>query len=154
MTFWALTVREIRRRPGRAALTLLSIVLGVAAVIAVSLATSTTRRAYREMYRTVAGRAALEVTSEKAFDESLVAAVENVPGVKDAVPSLQVFTKILRGEAHVPMLAIGVDPKQDHLVRDYDVEGSPTFDDGTGVILEAGFAAGSTSTRATRSRCC
>ena len=47
MTLWAFTVREIQRRPGRAALTLLSIVLGVAAVISVSLATTPPARHIR-----------------------------------------------------------------------------------------------------------
>ena len=55
MILWKFTVREMRHRPGRATLTLLSIVIGVAAVVAVTLCGRTTRRAYREMYESLAG---------------------------------------------------------------------------------------------------
>ena len=45
MILWKLTARELRRRPGRALLTLLSIAIGMAAVVSVSLGTATTRQA-------------------------------------------------------------------------------------------------------------
>ena len=61
MILWKFTLREIKSRPGRATLTLLSIVIGVAAVVAVTVGTATTNQACQEMYASVAGRAALEV---------------------------------------------------------------------------------------------
>ena len=64
MAFWKLTVREFRRHPGRALLTLLSIAIGIAAVVSVSLATRTTREAAQQMYEAVTGRASLEITAE------------------------------------------------------------------------------------------
>ena len=64
MILWKFTLREVKNRPGRATLTLLSIVIGVAAVVAVTVGTATTHQAYQEMYESVAGRAALEVASE------------------------------------------------------------------------------------------
>ena len=64
MILWKFTLREVKSRPGRATLTLLSIVIGVAAVVAVTVGTATTHQAYQEMYESVAGRAALEVAAE------------------------------------------------------------------------------------------
>ena len=55
MIIWRLIARYLRRHPGRSLLTLLSIAIGIAAVISVSLATDTTREAYRRMYEQVAG---------------------------------------------------------------------------------------------------
>ena len=83
--------REVRSRPGRAILTLLSIVISVAAVVSVLVATTTTHQATQEMYEAVAGRAALEVVAEGGgiFDDSVVPLLEAVPGVKAAVPTVQ-----------------------------------------------------------------
>ena len=91
MILWKFTLREIKSRPGRATLTLLSIVIGVAAVVAVTVGTATTNQACQEMYLSVAGRAALEVVAEGDgfFDEDVAAKVEQTPGVKAAVPSVQ-----------------------------------------------------------------
>ena len=50
MILWKFTLREVKSRPGRATLTLLSIVIGVAAVVAVTVGTATTNQACQEMY--------------------------------------------------------------------------------------------------------
>ena len=76
MILWKFTLREVKSRPGRATLTLLSIVIGVAAVVAVTVGTATTHQAYQEMYESVAGRAALEVVADGGgfFDEDVARA--------------------------------------------------------------------------------
>ena len=73
MILWKFTLREVKSRPGRATLTLLSIVIGVAAVVAVTVGTATTNQACQDMYASVAGRAALEVVAEGDgfFDEDV-----------------------------------------------------------------------------------
>ena len=87
MVLWKFVRREIVSRPGRATLTLLSIVIGVAAVVAVQISTITTHDAAMEMFQSVTGRAAFDVVSESSFfDEEDAAAVEKTPGVKAAVP--------------------------------------------------------------------
>ena len=63
MILWKFTLREVKNRPGRATLTMLSIVIGVAAVVSVTIGTATTQQACQEMYERVAGRAALEVAA-------------------------------------------------------------------------------------------
>ena len=89
MIFWELTGRELRRRPGRALLTLLSIAIGMAAVVSVSLGTATTRQASQQMVETITGRTALEITAEGGgdFPETVVSTVERVPASKPLSPA-------------------------------------------------------------------
>ena len=49
-TLWKYSAREGKRRPGRAALTLAGIVIGVATVVAVTATTRATGRSYRAMF--------------------------------------------------------------------------------------------------------
>ncbi|MGA2032571.1 MAG: FtsX-like permease family protein [Thermoguttaceae bacterium] len=143
MTTWKLTLQEIRRRPGRAVLTLLSIAIGMAAIVAVSLGTATTRGAYRQMYQTVAGRASLEVTAEGggSFDEKLVDTLARVPGVQAAVPSIQRFAVLYFKKKKMQLLVMGIDPAKDSAARDYKVEEGEFFNR-DGAMLESSFARG------------
>ncbi len=142
MVLFKITLREIRKRPGRAVLTLLSVVIGVASVVAVSIATTTTRRAYEAMFQSVSGRAALEVTAAggSGFDQRVLAAVEATPGVQAAVPSIQRFTIMYLEGRRVQLIALGIDPERDRLVRDYELKEGKLFDDGEGILLNADFA--------------
>src|SRR5438067_1380819 len=90
-TLWKYTSGEMRRRPGRTLLTLLGIVIGVAAVVAIEVTTETTRRAHGEMFEAISGRAALEVVAEGlgGFDQALVNRLAAVPGIRAAVPVVQ-----------------------------------------------------------------
>ena len=91
MVLWKFTLREVVSRPGRATLTLLSIIIGVAAVVAVTVGTATTNQAFQEMYASVAGRAGLEVVAagDGFFDQRVLGDIEKAPGVKAAVPTVQ-----------------------------------------------------------------
>ena len=146
MTLWKLTLREIGHRPGRATLTLLSIALGMAAIVAVSLGTATTRDAYRQMYEELAGRAALQITAQGggSFDRTLAAAAEHVPGVRAAVPSLQRLTVMYFGHKRLDMLVLGIDPSKDREVRQYQVREGRGFDNDHeyGALLGINFAEG------------
>ena len=62
-TLWKFTTGEVRRRPGRTLLTLLGIVIGVAATVAIRISIHTTRQAQRDMFAVVSGRAELEVVA-------------------------------------------------------------------------------------------
>ncbi len=148
MTFRSYTLRELRRRPGRTLLTLLGIIIGVAAVVAVSLATATARDAYRTMFDSVGGRAELEVVAQAghAFDPTVGLDVAEVEGVESVVPVVQAQAALLTHTGRASVLALGVDPELDGLVRDYDMrEGTPLTGAAKGggpveVLLEAGFA--------------
>jgi putative ABC transport system permease protein len=142
MVYLRLGIREFRQRPGRSILTLLSIVIGVAAVVAVSLAAGTTRQAFDDIFTTVAGRAAFEVTAPlgTTFDATLADEVQRIPGVRVASPVVERHAVMFVGDKRVVFTAMGVDPKRDQVVHDYAmVSGQPVGIGG--VILDSTFAA-------------
>ncbi len=140
---WKYSVRAIRKRPGRALLTLLSVVIGVAAVVSVSIATSTTQQAYREMFANVSGRASLEVVANGggSFDQQILDTVAQAPGVETAAPIVQRPTIMyLGGDRRVKLVALGIDPQRDRAVRRYELLRGSFLEEGKGVVLEADFA--------------
>jgi putative ABC transport system permease protein len=203
MVNWKFAWREVRQRPSRAILTLLSIVIGVAAVVAVTIASGTTRQAFNQIYQTVAGKAALVVSGAigSSFDEKIVEQVRNVPGVEAVTPLVKRNTimyvetksttsdvknangksstgnkttaaktasddknaraskKVGRAEKKYRLLALGIDPKYDQTVRDYEITtgkrirrlansrpgqttkpSPPAADEGDGILLDEEFA--------------
>ncbi|MBI4618312.1 MAG: ABC transporter permease [Planctomycetes bacterium] len=144
MRLWTYTRREVERRPGRAALTLLGIVIGVAAVVSVAVATATARSAFRDMFETVAGRAALEVVAQgdAGFDESVLSKIEGTPGIAAAVPLIWSPGVLIAGEARNGVVVLGIDPERDHEVRDYVLAEGEFFTGGKGLLLEKSYAAG------------
>ncbi len=146
MITWRLIARYLRRHPGRSTLTLLSIAIGIASVVAVSLATATTRQAYRRMYEEIAGRAALQVTApaNAAFPQEVAEKIARVPGVQAAVPSYQRATRIVFEHKWLTLIAMGIDPVHDSDARDYELREGRflTAEDGDSGLLEVGFAAG------------
>ncbi len=140
--YWRLAWRDIRKRPGRAALTLLSIVIGVASVVAVTFATQTTRRAFDNIFQTVAGRAALEVSAPvgASFDQDVLATVRGTPGVAAAVPLIQRQSVMFVGQRRINLVVLGIDPAVDAAVHDFHVTAGESLDKAAGVELEANLA--------------
>ena len=136
------SLRELRLRPGRTVLTLLGIAFGVAAVLAIALVIDTTRRAYREMHETIAGRAALEVVAEGfgSFRPQIVDALRGLPGVAKVVPVVQAHTALASPKGVVGLVLMGIDPAQDGASRHYAFRAGRQVAAGDEVVLEAGFA--------------
>lgn len=142
MVLWKFTLRGMVSRPGRTALTLLSLTIGVAIVVAVSMARQTTRAAYQQMFATLSGGAALEVVAEGGgtFDQTLLQQIQHTPGVRAAVPVLQQFTVIRFSGKRVSLLVLGVDPQLDQAIRSYKfIQGSFWGPEG-GLILDEDLA--------------
>lgn len=145
MVAWKLGWREMQARPGRALLTLLSVVIGVAAVVAVTFASQTTRRAFDDIYQSMAGRAALEVAAPlgQTVQESVLTEIEKTPGVKAATPLIQRRTVMYAGKRRVQLMALGVDSVRDKDVHFYELKSGKWFDDSgrvKGVLLSASLA--------------
>src|SRR5437588_5363947 len=123
MVNWKFAWREVRMRPSRAILTLLSIVIGVAAVVAVTIASGTTGRAFDQIYQTVAGKAQLEIAAPigSSFKEEIVPEVRKLPQVQAVAPLLKRNTILYVGKKPYRLIALGIDPAHDQEVRDYDV---------------------------------
>jgi putative ABC transport system permease protein len=141
-TLWRYTAREMQRRPGRTLLTLLGIVIGVAASVAIAVTVQTTRRAHRDMFEALTGRASLEIVAEGlgGFDETLPARLESVPGLLAAVPVIQIPAAVIGKSGAVPVLALGVDPDRDQAARAYFLRSGRKLAGTDGLLLEAGFA--------------
>jgi putative ABC transport system permease protein len=148
MVLWKFTSREIRNRPGRAILTLLSIVIGVAAVVAVTISTATTNQAYKEMFESVTGKAAFEVMPEEDggwLKSALAAKLEKVDGVKTAVPFINRSPYQIRVNGKMPIcMLLGIDPRRSEIFDSYQLQDGEYFkpDSEDVAILEAGFAKG------------
>jgi putative ABC transport system permease protein len=147
-TLWKYTAREIQRRPGRTLLTLLGIVIGVAANVAIALTVQATRRANQDMFEAVTDRAALEVVAQGlgGFRPERAAGLERLDGVRAAVPVIQTPAGLVGAGGAVPVLVLGVDPARDGAARAYVLkEGRPLSLARGGrpaaeVLLVAGFA--------------
>jgi putative ABC transport system permease protein len=142
MVYLRLGIREFRQRPGRSILTLLSIVIGVAAVVAVNLAAGTTRQAFDDIFRTVAGRADLEVTVPfgTTFDERLAGTLREIRGVATVSPVVERYAVMFLPDKRVQFTVMGVDPQMDRHVHDYTIVAGKPLGDGPGVILDSTFA--------------
>ncbi len=141
MALLKFSFRELLNRPLRAVLTILSIVIGVAAVVSVMLATDATRQAQRDMFLAVSGRAALEVIAEGggSFDQRVLAEFREIEGMQ-AVPSLRRYTILYAPSTKVRVQLLGIDPERDRLVHDFRMVAGRSVDRGTGVVMDASFA--------------
>ena len=142
MLTYRLAWRQMRQRPARALLTFLSVVIGVAAVLAVRLSTDSARRAYREMYQAITGRAALELTGigGATMDASLLDVVRQTTGVATAVPLIQRNAIMYYGRGRMKLIALGIDVAQDDAVRDYRLVAGESMSPRGGVLLNASLA--------------
>ena len=147
MIFGKFILREVRNRPGRAILTLLSIIIGVGAMVAVDIGTTTTHEAYQTMYESMAGKAALEIIAEDGsfFPGELASRVAEMPDVESAIPSAQKVSTVWFKDAKVRLLIKGIDPNQEAAAGDYELKQGAYFDENTqkyDALLETGFAEG------------
>jgi putative ABC transport system permease protein len=125
--FRRVSLRRMRRHRLRAALTVLGVALGVAALVSIRLLHTSVSRAYAATIDRIAGRAALQVTNgEAGVPEELVDAVKQLPGVKVAAPSVQGFLPLADGGGQLYVL--GIDVLADDALRTYGSTGDVVDD--------------------------
>ncbi len=132
-----LTLRSLRVRLSRTVLTTFGIVLGVAVILAISITNRSTLDSITAVFSEASGKAHLVVTSSSAdsrgIPDDILRRIVTVPGVKAAVPSLQVQA-LLADEAPPSSLDIsmfgavasglalyGIDPSLDPEAREYKI---------------------------------
>jgi len=154
-----MALRSLRARPMRTLLTIGGIVLGVAVILAVSIANASTLDSLTSVFAAASGKADLVVLSatddEEGFAERVRGIVLNVPGVEDAIPSIQATVFMTEedlesqrdlsflGESVDRLVVFGIDPAVDEKVREYTmVEGSflPPDLDAYEVVLVKDYA--------------
>ncbi|MCY2991092.1 MAG: ABC transporter permease [Planctomycetota bacterium] len=134
--------RSMWRRPGRTILTVASIVIGVAAVVSVTITTTTTRNAYKLMASLVSGKADLVVEgeAETPFASSLLEQVTAVPGVKAAVPVFSQLSVMSAKDERIKLQLLGIDIARDSAVRDYIIKAGRPLEGGKELLLDETFA--------------
>lgn len=154
-----LSVREVRGRPLRSLLTLLSIVIGVAAVVATSLASSSARLAQTSMVKAVTGRTALEIQAVggDSFDGKPIEKIGQTDGVEIASPAIRRYASMTivvpnadtpeaqkRKNTRYRIQLLGVDIDLDRQVRNYSLVAGENLTkdakDSDHVLMDAGFA--------------
>jgi putative ABC transport system permease protein len=124
MNLWKFSIRQTFRRPGRSLLTLLSILMGVAIVIAVGQASRGARSAFDHMNAALTGMADGELVARGGglYNQQVLHRLDGVSGVKMVVPSLRQPTVILTPDwKRFGLLIVGVDLAREKAVHDYDL---------------------------------
>ncbi len=142
MLFDVFTLREVRARPGRTALTVLSCAIGVAMIVAVGATSAVSDAGVKGLVRASAGRADFEVVGASAttFPQASVEPLAAVPGVKHLDPVFERPTSMYIGQQRVKVLLSAVDPERDAVVRGYTIR-TGTFPTADGLAVDAAFAA-------------
>lgn len=132
-----LAIRSLWARPLRALLTMFAIVLGVAAILATSIANLSTLESITSLFGEASGKAHLVViaasTEDEGFAERALRQVRDVAGVAAAVPSVHVRTSLAdqasSSQMSIGMIDVGasgltlygIDPEVDTLAREYKI---------------------------------
>jgi len=126
-----LVLVHLRHERMRTLLTLAGVALGVAVVVAISLANQATLAAFRGTVETMSGRTELEIVPQAGLlDEALLADAIAMTGVAHAVPRVTAQAGFAQAKGEV-LTILGVDIVNDAYVRSYAVgdRAGPTDDE-------------------------
>ncbi len=106
---YAVSAGALRENPGRFALALLGVVLGVALAVAVHLVNSSALNEFKLAIHSLSGVADLVIRGPRAgFDESVYPRIAQLPEVQDASPAIEVEAQIAGRQDTLRI--IGLDP--------------------------------------------
>ena len=149
MRLATLAWRGLTARRLRSSLTIIGVALGVALVSGTLLANQAASEAVARSAQEIFGKAELRVRAFEldGFDPRTVEMLRRIPGVLEAAPMTErrISTSTIPGpgeKVFAPLLALGVDPGSEELVRTYDLEAgtflSPDHPDE--ILLNAAWA--------------
>lgn len=119
----SLTLRNLRARKSRTALTTLGIVLGVAVILGISITNISTLAAFKDTIDSITGRADfwINAPSDAGFDERNLERVRQINGVAVANPGISRSSLLIKGKSKQDLQIAGIDPTVDRRLRDYKV---------------------------------
>jgi putative ABC transport system permease protein len=111
--FRSLNARHLRERKLRTLLTLAGVGAGVALVFSISVINATLLTTFRSSIRDLAGAAEIEVAAadQGGLPASALDAIEGVPGVERAVPTLRQTTRVVGPAGSERILLLGITPE-------------------------------------------
>ena len=139
---WRFFWNNMRLRPSRTLLTILSIAGGVAAVVAVLQSTAATRGELNSLHQTLASPVAMEIVASDATAFALeeLPAIKDQPGVATAIPVFCVFSKLVADGGEARGISIGVDMEQYRTVREFEMTAGRVCREANEACVEANVA--------------
>ncbi|MBM4077042.1 MAG: ABC transporter permease, partial [Planctomycetes bacterium] len=131
---------NLRLRPIRTLLTILSVAGSVAAVVSVLQATAATQIQLQAIHTTFDSPVSMEVVAAdtSAFSLDDVPALAQLPSIEAIIPVFRVFTKVVAGDKDVRCLTMGTDLQQYQTIRDFTlVSGQMPTDTGEVCVEES-----------------
>ena len=143
VALFRLSLREFRRRLSRTLLTICSIALGVAAIVAVLVSSDVARTAQKSLLNAIQGESHFEIRAEGGglFDEKVVESVQAIAGIHQLAPyvsRVSVFTTPAGIQARIQLL--GINPELDASLQAYQVVEGKGLEDPKDVLLDRSFA--------------
>jgi putative ABC transport system permease protein len=106
LLFYRLMVRPLFREPVRTMLTILSIALGVAVVLAIDLAGDAAAGSFRSSMETLAGDSDLEVTASGGVPEDVVGMLATLPYPIRVSPRVEDYAVIIATKKSLPLIGL------------------------------------------------
>lgn len=140
---WSFSWNNLRLRPLRTLLTVLSIAGGVASVVAVLQAIAATRGQLDAMQDMLGTQQSLEIVADdkSAFPVNDLPELSQFSGVEKTIPVFRVFTKILLGNEEARGIALGADLEQYLSGKDFTLVSGHVPGTANEVCLEESVAA-------------
>ena len=140
---WSFSWNNLRLRPLRTLLTVLSVAGGVAAVVAVLQAVAATRGQLDSMHKMLGDRESLEIVADdtSAFAISTLPDLSQFSGVQKSTPVFRVFTKIMLGSEEARGIAVGANLDDYLSGTEFTLESGNIPTAANEVCLEASVAA-------------
>jgi len=120
-----LAFRNLRERLTRTLLTIASVILGVAVILAIAITNRSIYAGLETLFTDVSGNADLTIKAasddDEGFEQQLLERVQKFEGVVKAAPSTADETMLILGDKEVALTIYGIDPTIDRDVRPYEV---------------------------------
>lgn len=131
-----LSLRTLKARPMRSILSMLSIMIGVAGILALSISNEAAMASITALFEQSSGRSDLMITAasgDNGFSSNILRVVSNIAGVRSISPIVKVNTAFpdqqneealqvsFFNTAQAGLLLFGIQPDLDLIIRDYKI---------------------------------